>query len=685
MGLGALIGLLIGVSPAFSLEKDFGPSVHQDELVQVKLYPLQDQLQAGAINLWGLDFQLEPGWHIYWKNPGDSGAPLILNWAWESAQLTDFLFPPPKRIPIGPLVNFGYEDRVIFPIQALVDSLATRVQVELELEWLVCKIECIPGFSTLRLSTPAGDQLGNPHPHKDLALQFLQSAPSPLTEYAHRIEQRDEQLWFSLKLPKPLDAKAQIQVFPYDNLFFSSQPPEELAVQGSDLVFSLRQAAQGLSLPTDPRVLIVIEDKVNKEGSWSYTVHLEFNLHSSGSLTLFFILILAFLGGIVLNAMPCVLPVLSIKILSFSQSSGSSKHFKLTSWLYCLGVVSSFALMGLALQLIRLGGEEIGWGFQLQSPAFVSAMAMLFFLLGLNFLGVFEWGQSLSQQSAKLSTRSHGLRGAFFTGVLAALVASPCTAPFMGTALGASLMLSSWLSPLVFISLGLGMAFPFLLLAHIPALLRLMPRPGPWMVKLKEFFAFPLFLTALWLIWVLSLQAGTLQTLIVLSGFTSLSFSLWLLKNFQKTGLRWLAKALIGSSLVAPSALAIKLNSSSALTHPSRNSSSAWQAFDSQRVQQLVNEGESVFIDFTAAWCITCQVNKLNVLDRQGTRDLFTEQGVHLFRADWTSKDPEITRALADYGRNSLPLYVFYPPNSQGQFQLLPELLTAHMIEQLFK
>ncbi len=690
LSVSLLIGWAIGlVSPTGTQASE---SFYKDQYVEVELYPLSQTVTAGEASLWALEFRIAPEWHIYWENPGDSGAPLILEWKWEGAQLLHFHYPPPKRIPVSSLVNFGYEEQVIFPLEVQVGPQAEGVQVNLDLEWLVCKVECIPGFAQLKAQAVVGPQAQAPHPQQALAQQFLAQSPGPQSLTAPLFHRQEDQLFFKLPLPQTDFNPQEVHLFPYDGLFFSHQFPEFLQLTQSQLDFSLQSKSQSLREPSDPRVLLVLRGTASDPVQVrSFDVELDFSPAQSpwtSAMTLLSLLALAFLGGLILNIMPCVLPVLSIKILSLSQSAHSPREMRWGGWFYSAGVLLSFALMGGLLLWLRHQGEEIGWGFQLQNPTFVSALILLFFVLGLNFLGVFEWGESLSRWAAQMGQRRSKLSGSFWTGVLAAFVASPCTAPFMGTALGASLMLSPWQSPLVFLSLGAGMAFPFWLLAHFPQFLTWLPKPGPWMKTLKEFFAFPLFLTAVWLLWVLGQQSSPLQTFILTGSLTLVAMGFWLGHNSTKPVFLWLSRLLILLFMALPlwsaqSQWALLAGASFQGGDSAGAESSSWLDYSSEKVADLVAQGEWVFIDFTAAWCITCQVNKINVLETRRLQELFDQSGVHRFRADWTQRDPLITQSLARYGRNSLPVYVFY--GASGEPHLFSELLTVSMIEEVLQ
>lgn len=612
----------------------------------------------------GLHFQMQEHWHIYWKNSGDSGAAPKWSWKLTGAELRGEKWPVPERIPIETLINFGYshETLFIFPFQRAADT----VQAELDLEFLICKVECIPYFTKLSLTVPAESAI-SPLFSK---FQYPEAAPAG-AEWKISAAGPDI-LSTRLQLPPEVSASLKnLEVFPFDGESFKAASPD-LDIQ-QDGVYNLKLQLQDTERTdfSGSRFLVVAED--NSGARRAFELEL-----ASEKQSFAVILLWALIGGLILNIMPCVFPVLSIKILSFLGPDKNARSLRISGWFYTLGVMVSFALLGGLLLFLRAGGEQIGWGFQLQSPVVAGGIAVLFFWLGLNFLGVFEIGQSLSYLGAK-KTGSNAW-GSFFTGVLATVVATPCTAPFMGAALGASLALPAIYTMVVFLGLGFGMALPFLVLAYFPQGLKFLPKPGMWMQRLKEFLAFPLLATVLWLLWVISNQVQSDAVLFLLGVFVLSAFWIWLAKiirNEKVTQLLLLAGFLL--SLAALSLMPQAPTSSSGAAPGAER----WQSYTAEAVQNNIQSGQAVFIDFTAAWCITCQVNKKLVLNTAEIQQLFTHQNVVLYKADWTDRDPKITEALASYGRNSLPLYVYYAAGSDKAV-LLPEILTQQMIRELF-
>lgn len=613
----------------------------------------------------GLHFQLDEHWHIYWRNSGESGAAPIWQWQVQGGKLGEAQWPAPKRITIEGIINFGYEQQALirFPLQRAGEQ---AVQARVELEFLACKIECIPYFTTLEIRSPdrrRGDDYA--------ALTETFVYPQATLLKATFSSPSSQRLAVSLTAPDAGERQLKnLHVFPVNGTRFAAQPADIHPENNNTLTLHLPlQGAIDAPL-TGERLLLALEYQDGQQRSYYVA------LQPDTGPGLLQIMLWALLGGAILNIMPCVFPVLSIKVLSFMGPDRNPARLRRAGWFYTLGIVVSFAALGGLLLALRAAGQEIGWGFQLQSPVFVAAIAVLFFWLALNFLGLFEVGGSLmglgSQYLAKPERPDHPRSAAFATGVLATVVATPCTAPFMGAALGASLTLPPSLTVAIFVGLGLGMALPFLLLAHFPAALQALPKPGPWMLRFKEFLAFPMLATVLWLLWVLSLQSGSAAVIALLSILTAIGFWVWLASRFNT--LRW---SLLPAFLASFIAL-VGLPSQPTAAGPAANTG-VWQAYDRRAIAEDIDRGRGVFVDFTAAWCITCQVNKKLVLDTAPVLQAFARNDVALYRADWTDRSPTITAALAEHGRNSLPVYAYYPPG-QDRATLLPEVLTQGLV-----
>ncbi|MNJ91389.1 Thiol:disulfide interchange protein DsbD precursor [compost metagenome] len=613
----------------------------------------------------GLHFKINPEWHIYWINSGDSGAAPKWTWTIQGAKLQAEHWPVPERIPYEGMINIGYEKETLFIFDLASSGNQEPMLASVKLEFLICKIECIPYFTNLDIEIPFSDQV----PAKNsIFSRWLYPVQPPADFQWDILERQQNDLLTKLTLPQAKDIR-NIEVYPFDGENFKPSVPVLDVAEDS---YGVRLALQDVSKDSfaGSRFLLVLEHKDGAKEAF------DISLQAKKGPVLAMVFLWALVGGLILNVMPCVFPVLSIKILSFLGPQQDRKKLRTSGIVYSLGVVLSFMALGGTLLILRAAGEKIGWGFQLQSPLIAAGIALLFFWLGLNFLGTYEIGQSLTYLGAKKTSSSHW--GSFLTGVLATVVATPCTAPFMGAALGASLAMPTLSTLFVFFGLGLGMASPFLAISFFPPLLKLLPKPGQWMQTMKEFLAFPLFATVLWLLWVLSHQTQVDTLLFLLALFLLVSLWIWFSRGVRSERIKQ-ALLLVGF-LVSFAALAALPREKPQVE---TSSASVWKEFSAERVEADLKEGRSVFIDFTAAWCITCQVNKKVVLNTDEIQNLFKEHQVQIYKADWTDRNPLITQALARYGRSSLPLYVFYPAKS-SEAVLLPEILTPNIVKELF-
>lgn len=610
----------------------------------------------------GIRFRIDKDWHVYWKNPGDSGAAPKFEIDADGAEAGDIQWPLPARIPYSHLTNIGYDDEVVYLFEVKPSSGSVKLSVKVE--WLVCQKECIPGFGTLTLERPVrGDSAVWTEESRKVRDGFLKRVPALADSAASALE-------ISLS-PEALElfvkgSDIEPQVFPVDSNFLSPAAP---SVTKADAGWKFRFVIpEGKNIP--PATGFVIADA---QGIHEYAdVSTSPRIGEEGRGALGLVLVLAFLGGLILNLMPCVLPVLSIKIFSVVKSSPETRRHE--GVLYAAGVLVTFTALGGLLAFLRAGGAAVGWGYQLQSPLVILALALLFFLMALNFLGFFELGDGVMN----LAGRHQG--GAFASGVLAVFVAAPCTGPFMGTALGAAATMSVLPSLLIFVFLGLGLASPFLAVAFFPRLAGLMPRPGAWMDRIKQFLAFPLLATVVWLLWVLGLQVGPDGWFYPVTLFLGVAFALWIGKAGSP-------RARVVAWLVAVVVLAVTargiVSAEATAAGASTIADSEWKHYDSKLIAEARARKQNVFIDFTAAWCITCQVNKKVVLDTSRALELFRAHGTLLVRADWTRQDPAITKALAALGRSSVPVYAFYAADG-AEVKMLPQILSMSMIEELF-
>jgi thiol:disulfide interchange protein len=632
----------------------------------------------------GLQLKHQPHWHTYWKNSGDSGLPTELAWTLPPGVLAgDIAWPLPKKLPLGKLVNYGYEGTVLLPVPLTITPdfkpslLNPDLTVKLKASWLVCRQECIPEEGEFTLTVPVKSSTALHGAAFDAALK---AQPQPLTaskDSAITIE--GDTLKVSLSgLPARLQGQT-LDAFPETAEVVNPSAPWQQAWQGAVWTATLPLSAQRSASPAQlPLVLTAGQSGWRVElpvrGTWPATAApagvspalqaaLQANAQgtatASAAVSASFLTALlgALLGGLILNLMPCVFPVLAIKVLSFTRHADDHRRHRISGLAYTAGVVTSFVLLGLLLLGLRAAGESLGWGFQLQNPGVVAALAALFTLIGLNLAGVFEFGQFAPSSLASLQAR-HPVVDAFLTGVLAVVVASPCTAPFMGASLGLAVTLPALQALLIFAAIGLGLALPYLLASFVPAFARALPKPGAWMDALRKLLAFPMFGTVAWLVWVMGHQsgvdgAGALLALLVV--FSALVWSLTLAGR---------SRTLIATFLIAVGAWMTWAGTpfifQPQVQTPTAGASERWQAWTPGKVEQLLAQQQTVFVDYTAAWCVTCQYNKQTTLADTDLLAEFDARKITMLRADWTRRDPAITAALAQLGRNGVPVYVFY-------------------------
>ena len=666
---------------------------------------------ASSQPVWvGLQIKHAPEWHTYWKNPGDSGLPTDLQWTLPPGVMAgDIAWPLPKKIPIGHLANYGYDGTVLLPVPLTITpeykpsiaAMAEGMEVKLKANWLVCRQECIPQSGEFALKLPLRSSTALNGPAFEAALK---SQPAPV-QGSQRIELTHDGQRLAVRVAGlPASARGKtLELFAETpgvivtaaKLAAAGQPVSpttwsqrwEGDVWTADLPVSPERAESPAMMPlvltTDDRQGWRTEALVS--GTWpalaaapgispALEAALTANAQQAGTKALAptsavplgtFVLTLlgALLGGMVLNLMPCVFPVLAIKVLEFTRHADDVRTRHLHGWAYSVGVVLSFLLLGALMLALRAAGDAVGWGFQLQSPAVVAALAALFTLIGLNLVGVFELRSILPSSLATLQAR-HPVVNAFLSGVLAVAVASPCTAPFMGASLGLAATLPAAQALLVFVFIGLGMALPYLAISWWPALARALPRPGAWMDVLRKTLAFPMFATVAWLVWVLGQQSG-------INGAASLLLLLialaWLVWAWGLSGrLRWW---LGGSALALSIALlgwlgpwVVREDASAASAPAAALQEGRWLPWSADRVTATLSAGQPVFVDFTAAWCVTCQVNKTTTLSNAEALAALDAAGVKTFRADWTRRDAAITAELQKLGRSGVPVYVLQAP-----------------------
>jgi thiol:disulfide interchange protein DsbD len=667
-----------------------------------------DGVTPGAPVWVGLQITHQPEWHTYWKNAGDSGLPTEMTWTLPAGVSTgEIAWPVPKKIPVGNLANYGYENTVLLPVPLEVSTLykppmalaggTPAMDVKLKASWLVCRKECIPEEGEFTLSLPLQ---GSTALHKAEFDAAQAAQPQPLAKPG-AIEVNGNNLQVRLEgLPAAVQGKT---------LAFFPETPEVIrtaAVSGKDwtqawqggtwtatMPLADQRSASPMAMPVvvalaeadrQPGQPVAWRTEAPVAGTWSAansapraevspalqaaltanaanaaasTSPADLPAQPAGTFAM--ALLGALLGGLLLNLMPCVFPILAIKVLGFARQAGNASAHRKAGLAYTSGVMLSFLALGGAMLALRAAGAQLGWGFQLQSPGVVAVLAALFTLIGLNLVGVFEFGRA-APSSVCSAQAKHPLVNDFLSGVLAVVIASPCTAPFMGVSLGFAIGLPATQALLLFAALGLGLALPYLVAGFVPAIAHLLPRPGPWMGTLRRLLAFPMFATVAWLVWVLGQQsgidgAGTLLALLVCLAAIVWAFTL-----------RGRTRLVIATVLIAFTALLTGAIGRNVLqvVEPARlaTANQRWQPWSAERVAELSGAGQPVFIDFTAAWCVTCQYNKKSTLADADVLADFDTKKVAMLRADWTRRDPAITAALTTLGRSGVPVYVLQAP-----------------------
>ena len=715
-------------------------AVVQTPQVRAQLWAHAPQGVIAGKTFWlGLELEHQAHWHTYWRNPGDSGLPTQLSWtlpAGLSAQ--ELMWPLPKKIAIGSLTNYGYENKVLLvvPIRVAADFKATApLKLQLQAQWLVCRQECIPQEGVFALSLPPQ---GGTAPQSAAFEAALKSQPE-----SHPAAQRkratatlnDQGTSLTLQIPGlPSSWRGRkLTLFPITpEIVVNTLTSAQIAAQQWQAEVwntQLPVSADRMDSPAQLRWLLTLDEagaapgssielNTTVRGHWpatptaavpaALTQALNANATANApppmaavaatlapsrlAMTLWLGALLgAFLGGLLLNLMPCVFPVLAIKVLGFAKPGHTRAEHRWSGWAYTAGVVLSFVLLGALMLALRAGGSQLGWGFQLQSPGVVVGLALLFTLLGLNLSGWFEFGQFVPSRLAAMQHR-HPAVDAGWSGVLAVVIASPCTAPFMGASLGLAIGLPAWQALPIFAAMGVGLALPYLAASLWPAVARALPKPGAWMEVMRRLLAFPMFATVVWLLWVLGQQTGIDGAMGLLSLLLAVTFLVWAWGLPGRA--RWVLVALGAALSVWLGSLVVRTfnlpapQSSSASTGNSDGTTSAttsgtWQAWSPAAMQAQQDAGRTVFVDFTAAWCVTCQYNKKTTLSDAGLLQTFQSRNVVLLRADWTRQDPAITQALNALGRSGVPVYAVYAP---GRAPLvLSELPSVAEIEEALR
>ena len=682
---------------------DGGPGPVKAQHLTAELVSLGSAVAPGGTQQVGLVLTMDEHWHVYWINAGDSGEPPHIKWTLpEGITAGEMQFPIPQRLPLGPLMDFGYEDEVAFPltISAAATMRPGPVHLDAQVNWLVCAQVCIPGKAHLGLDLMV--QPGAPQPSQEPHVGALAAAmtliPKPLPA-GTKFSVRGDKQQFELTL---IDGKKEkdAEFYPFDKDptdVIANAEEQNIEVQRDGVRLWVKRSPDLAALPATLHGVLKLSDTVAYDVS-APVVQVDSVVGakpvsgSSPGTTALSAIALAFFGGIILNLMPCVFPVLFLKGLSLMQSSSQDRaHVRRHGLVYALGILVSFWAIVAVLLIVRAGGSHAGWGFQLQSPGFLAVLASFLFLFALSLAGQFDIGLSLTSVGGSLAEKQ-GYAGSFFTGVLATVVATPCTAPLMGAAIGFALAQTVGVTFAVFTALALGLAAPYVLLSWHPAWVRMLPKPGAWMEVFKQITAAIFFATVIWLAWVYgqlyAAGEGVNQLALLLACFLLLAIAGWALG-------RWPAKWASGIAAVVLIALGLAIPLSqvrgagrSSAKFPVAGQTSAaaagsevaWQPYSEQGLDAARAAGHPVFIDFTAAWCLSCQFNEKAVLKSADVERALARGGVVTMRADWTNSDPEITKKLASVGRAGVPTYVLYPSAAGSAADVLPELLTKDLV-----
>ena len=686
-----VLAILLAMFLAPPAAAQVGPAARTEHATS-RLVSLNDGFVPGRTNWIALHQQLDDDWHVYWRNPGDSGLPLELSWTlpegWTAGQT---IYPQPHRLPLGPLVNFGHEGAPVFlvPVEVPADAaLGMDATLSADASWLICRDVCLPEAATLTMTAPVRAEAAFEPEYGGLVEDALAARPVPAPFAATYYDAgagpvlalggAPEAPEFYPGAPNLIEPAGRHDIMRTDDgtiiafdpgFAYEDAAPETL----EGLLVAGPKGARASYLIEAPRVPAPAGAMATPPTTQANTASLPL------------VLLLALAGGLVLNVMPCVFPVVFMKAAGLAGAAHAERRTQRRhGWLYLGGVLATFTALAGLLIALRAGGEQLGWGFQLQNPVVVGLFAVVIFLVGLNLAGLFEVGTSVQGVGQSL-TQGGGNASAFFTGVLAVAVAAPCIGPFLGVPVGYALAQPPVTALLVFLVMGFGLAAPYLALSLVPALGRLLPRPGPWMVTFKQLLSFAMFATLVWLAWVLSLQAGPGGVLALGAALVLAAFAGWAFGRGQRGGQgggpAWRVAAAVALVLaVLPIARVEMAAGPQALAAGDL----AGVPYSDERLAALRAADTPVFVDFTAAWCVTCQVNKQTVLKRPQVADAFAAADATYMVADWTVQDPAITAALERHGRSGVPLYLYYAPGA-AEARILPQILSTDTVTGLFE
>ena len=612
-----------------------------------------DFVPGTSINI-GLKVSMDKGWHTYWRNPGDSGGPIVIDWDLPKGfSVSDIKWPLPEKIEYPPLMTYGYEDFVIYPMVLSIPADYSDDYFEMAADILICADVCIPesGKISSNLLDVESDSL---------IYEWLESVPSKSLPISTSLNDNNLEIRFTFE--KEIK---EIYFFPDENNSIDYSSKQNFYKKDDDYFLSIKLFNDEFQN---------ISGVLDIDGTGYNVSNGKFEDFNEEGLSLITALIFALIGGLILNLMPCVFPVISLKVLSFVSMGGSSpRKIRNHALVFTVGVIASFMLIALTIVLLKQAGNFVGWGFQLQSPLIVGLLSLVMVFISLVLITDNSFGESLTKLG-NIGGSENGYYSSFLTGVLAVVVASPCTAPFMGAALGYALIQPSGETVPIFLSLSLGFSLPYLLLAANPKLIDFLPKPGDWMVTLKEFFAFPMLATALWLLWVFSLQVNQVLVIFLLIGWLLLALNFWIFQKDYKTinKVIFLGISIFSMIYFLPETEDIE-------TEQNLIIGSATEWYEGIE-DDLRNKNQPYFINFTAAWCITCQSNEITAFSKDGFKSLLEEKNIEYIKADWTNRNDAITRSLKKYGRSGVPFYVYWEPGFENP-KILPAILTDQIIK----
>jgi len=687
-------------------------NVAWDYSIEVELLSETTNIVPGETTWLGLRLQPAEHWHTYWKMGGDSGEPTSANeWtAPEGTNIGELLWPAPHWLPFydTDLVNFAYEQEVLHPIAVTIPAGYEGDTVELSTlaYWNVCEQICIPGEQRLSITLPVAQSLELDAGNAQIFATAREQIPIIDHDIKSLIAVAGERVSLGFEASDAIFSDyTDAFFFPEQRRIVKPGPLRDVSIAGNLLQITHQQPRRMLEDLTAVYGVLVLENEQGKRAAYDFQnpaadanlttivpLAAANNSGSEGGGGLMLYMLFALMGGFILNLMPCVFPVLSMKALSFAKNAGESvQKQRMDGLAYTVGVIAAFVALATVLIVLRAGGERIGWAFQFQQPWFLAFIVYVFFMMALSLSGVFEIGTSLMGAGGSLAQKK-GYKGSFFTGVLATTVATPCTAPFMGPALGFALTQSWVVAMMVFVSLGLGMALPILVLSYMPSLTKYMPKPGVWMETFKQFMAFPLYLSALFFLWVLGNQVGVMGMSLVLGVCILLAFAAWMYQRRFSMGpiLRTVNYAVGATALIAaiylmqtPFLQTVSLVQTASVDADG-NSTQNYEVFSTARLDEIQAEGRPVFVNMTAAWCITCLANEQTTLSTERVEQALLDNDITYMKGDWTNEDPEITAVLENFNRPSVPLYVLYPGDSSKEPIILPQILTPGMVADAF-